>query len=382
MLKKPKILAMSTTKGGSGKSSSVINIARCIHKLYPDKKILVIDTDAQGNASQSVLLDEAEYYEHNLAQLFIGMMNGQEITIEDIIPCIYETSKVTTYIRDGEEVEEIEPYGFHILPCTIELQVLEAFGAYDENNQNTRKGIKKETVLSEIISMISRYIDYDYIMIDCPPNMGLFTYNALMAADYVLIPTGIGTFALRGIEYTMILTNQLAKHRNHKVECLGIISPLYNSKEGKKGLAANFTDEKIFYDFPFTEKFLTNIPFTIKAENTLIEGNLICETDKKVGKAYMDVAREFVWRLDNLDKLNEERMKKLTLMERIYKIMVYMGEMEVEDIPLGKTVDELNETDLDLENFSEEELLQEKERLLNEIKKLEDIRREAVFHGA
>lgn len=359
-MKNTKVIVFSDTKGGVGKTTSVINVAYSIPLVEKNATVLVIDTDAQANSTQTVLLDDDIYWEKNLADLFTKMSNGYKPTIEDIAQRIYRPVYLSTakeYIKEKKEWDYVsKPLGFDILPTCISMQILEMKKSMGKDNSK-RTGLEADLILKEIIDIIKTYFDYDYILIDCPPNMGTFVNNAMMASDYMMIPTGSGTYSLKGIEYTTILAEVLKSTRNHTIKMLGVFSTMY-----KKGLSSQYTDEKILLDFPTIDKFLTDIPNTVQVENTTIEGNIISITNKRIGACYKLLTKEMLWKINNFDKVLEERAARSKIITRINEIK--------------EILDDIYEGDINKETY--ENLIAEETELLGKIKELEDKRRKEV----
>lgn len=359
-MKNSKVIVFSDTKGGVGKTTSVINVAYSIPLVEKDATVLVIDTDAQANSTQTVLLDDDIYWEKNLADLFTKMSDGYKPTLEDIAQRIYRPVYLSTakeYIKEKKEWDYVsKPLGFDILPTCISMQILEMKKSMGKDNSK-RTGLDADLILKDIIDIIKTYLDYDYILIDCPPNMGTFVNNAMMASDYMMIPSGSGTYSLKGIEYTTILADVLKTTRNHPINILGVFSTMY-----KKGLSSQYTDEKILLDFPQIDKFLTDIPNTVQVENTTIEGNIISITNKRIGACYKLIAKEMIWKIKNFDKVLEERSKRDKIISRINEIKDMLDEMY----------------DGEFDNELHNKLISEETELMENIKKLEDERREEV----
>lgn len=352
-----KVIVFSDTKGGVGKTTSVINIAYAIPLIQEDAKVLVIDTDAQANSSQTVFLNESIYWDKNLSDLYKNMLKGYNPTLQDIIERIY----IPTYMTNKKEVDadtgELyyveKPYGFHILPTCILMQVLETQTLSSDDSPNMRTKLQADLILKDIITIIKENLDYDYILIDCPPNMGSFVINAMMAADYMMIPAGMGTYSIYGVDYTLMLADVLENTRAHKIKTLGVFSTAL-----KKGKASQYTHEQFILKFPQIEKFLTDIPYTVQVDNTTIEGGVISLTNKRIREGYKKIATEMIWKINNFDVLEEERQKRINLVD---------------------SLEEIEDTLIDEEEDSKIELLnQQKEKIKNEIETLVDYRKEKM----
>lgn len=187
-----KIIALANQKGGVGKTTTTINLAASLATL--EKKVLVIDADPQANASSGVGVD-----------------------IKDIECSIYECIINQTDIREAIYTTDIE--GLDIVPSHIDL-----VGAEIEmlNLDNREKVLKK--VLEPMKS------EYDYILIDCSPSLGLITINSLTAADSVVIPVQCEYFALEGISKLLNTIKIIKSKLNPELEIEGFLLTMYDSR--------------------------------------------------------------------------------------------------------------------------------------------------------
>lgn len=162
-----RIIAIANQKGGCGKTTTSINFSACLNFLQ--KSVLVVDLDSQGHATC-----------------------GLGIKAQKGIPTLYELLSPLCHKAPAfsQAIQEIQP-NFDVLPCYSSLNALEEEFGFLPNNHSR---------LRELFSRIKReYRDYDFAVLDCPPNLGVLTWNALNAADEILIPVEPSFFSLHGL---------------------------------------------------------------------------------------------------------------------------------------------------------------------------------------
>ena len=155
-------IAVANQKGGVGKTTTVVNLAACLGEQ--GKRVLVIDADAQGNTTSGLGLEKNKL-ENTLYNVLLGEIKAEE--------AVYKT------VADGVDVI---PSNMDLSGAEIELIAADG----------------REYIMKECISSMEK--NYDFVIIDCPPSLGLVTLNALTAADTVLVPVQCEYFALEGME--------------------------------------------------------------------------------------------------------------------------------------------------------------------------------------
>lgn len=203
-----KIISFLNIKGGVGKTTSTVNVAAELGNL--GYKVLVIDIDPQANASA-----------------YLGMSCRNEVSM-------YELLKG----EDHDYIRETVFKGVYVVPSNIKLIMSEA-----EILADTKRS--RETRLKKWINSLNE--DFDYILIDCPPSLGMLTINALTATDYILVPIKVDKFALDGFEYLISTIEETKREFNSNLKLLGLFVTMDKAtkinREIKNDLAATFKDK-------------------------------------------------------------------------------------------------------------------------------------------
>ncbi len=250
------IIAFSNQKGGVGKTTSAVNTAAALGNL--GKKVLLVDFDPQGNATSGVGISKKSVV-NSVYDLVIGRCSAKEAIID-------------TRFKN-----------LSVIPSHISLAGAE-FELVDENN--------RESKLREALATVSG--DYDYIIIDCPPSLGLLSINALAASTGVIIPMQCEYFALEGLSQLLLTIKQVKKLYNPELDITGIMITMYN---GRLNLTVQVMDELKKY---YADKlFRTTVVRNVKLSEAPSYGEPILYYDKysKGGLAYTEIAKEIIERI-------------------------------------------------------------------------------------
>lgn len=187
-----KIIAIANQKGGVGKTTTTVNLAASLGVL--EKKVLLIDADPQANASSGLGID-VESVEIGTYQLLEHSNTPQEVTITSSAPNV------------------------SVIPAHIDLVAIE-IELVDKDN--------REYMLKQALEKVKD--EYDYILIDCAPSLGLLTLNALTAADSVIIPIQCEYFALEGLGKLLNTIKSVQKIHNAELDIEGLLLTMYDSR--------------------------------------------------------------------------------------------------------------------------------------------------------
>lgn len=255
-----KVIAIVNQKGGVAKSTSCVNLG--IGLVKKGYKVLAIDFDPQGSLTESLGYQNPDELEITVATILHCEMNGLEL------PESYG-------ILHHEE-------GLDILPANIELSGVEV---------SLVNVMSREYVLKQFIKLISP--EYDYILIDNMPSLGMLTVNALAAADSVIIPVMAHYLPVKGLEQLMQTIYKVRKQINRKLQIDGILLTMVDRR-------TNFSKEiiELLHDNygEYIHIFETAIPFSIRAAETSAEGISIYKHDPKgrVAEAYKKLVEEVI----------------------------------------------------------------------------------------
>jgi len=246
------ITAIANQKGGVGKTTTTINLATALCSI--GKKVLIIDLDPQANASTGLGINEEDRKE-NIYDLLVSEKHKKESIKNTLIPTL------------------------DIIPATTDLAAAELEFV----------GLKeRESRLKNILNQIQ---EYDNIMIDCPPALGLLTINGLVASDSVIIPLQCEFFALEGLSSLMFTINSIQKSYNSKLEIEGVVLTMFDKRNSLSSLV-----EKDVRSHLGDMVYSTVIPRNVRISEAPSHGKpvLIYDVGCSGSKAYIDLAKEVI----------------------------------------------------------------------------------------
>ncbi|MET1037580.1 MAG: ParA family protein [Aeromicrobium sp.] len=250
------IIALCNQKGGVGKTTTTINLGAALVEL--GRKVLLVDFDPQGSMTVGLGVNA-----HELDQSIYHVLMDREIAVKDLI--------MPTAVE-----------GLDLVPSNIDLSAAE---------MRLVTEVGREQVLSRVLKPVRG--DYDVILIDCQPSLGLLTVNALTAADAVLIPLECEYFALRGVALLKDTIEKVRERSNDELEIIGLLGTRYDSRtlHGKEVLQ---TLVEGWGDLVFH----TVIRRTVKFSDSTVAGEPITEyaTNSPGAESYRQLAKEVLVR--------------------------------------------------------------------------------------
>ena len=250
-----RVIAVANQKGGVGKTTTTVNLGACLASL--GKKVLLVDMDAQGNAT-----------------------SGVGIRKPDVTKDIYDVLVNELPIDEATLITEHE--NLSIVPATLQL----AGAEIDLTSMMARESRLKGS-LAEVSSQ------YDYILIDCPPSLGHLTINSFTASDSILIPVQCEYYALEGLSQLLNTVRLVQKHFNPELEIEGVLLTMYDARTN---LGNEVVEEVRKY---FREKvYETIIPRNIRLSEAPSHGKPIIDYDPRSrgAEVYQALAKEVVSR--------------------------------------------------------------------------------------
>ena len=261
-----KIISVANQKGGVGKTTTTVNLSTILAKK--GKKVLLIDADPQGNATSGLGLEK------------------------DVEPSTYDILVNDTELEEAMQKTIIK--NLMICPANMNLAGAEV---------ELVSMMSREQRLKEKVDIIKG--EFDYILIDCPPSLGLITLNAFTASDSVLIPVQCEYFALEGLGQLLNTINLVKKHLNKSIKIEGALLTMYDIRTNLSNQVVK--EVKKYFE---NKVYKTVIPRNVRLSEAPSYGMPITEYDprSKGAKSYIKFAKEFL-------KINEEEKKAKHMQE-------------------------------------------------------------------
>ena len=247
-----KVISVANQKGGVGKTTTTVNLSTILAKK--GKKVLLIDTDPQGNATSG-----------------LGITKEVELSVYDVLVGDTEIN---------ETIQETAIKNLKVCPSNISLAGAEV---------QLVSMMSREQRLKAKLDIIKN--DYDYILIDCPPSLGLITLNAFTASDTVLIPVQCEYFALEGLGQLLNTVNLVKKHLNKNLEIEGALLTMYDARTNLSNQVVK--EVKKYFE---NKVYKTVIPRNVRLSEAPSYGMPITIYDprSKGAKAYEKFAKELL----------------------------------------------------------------------------------------
>jgi chromosome partitioning protein len=248
-----KVIAIANQKGGVGKTTTAVNLSSCL--AYKGKRVVIIDVDPQGNTTSGLGIDKKNITK-SIYEVIINEENIENALIKTMIDKLY-----------------ICPSNIRLVGAEVELVSV----------------ISRETRMKAAIDEIRD--KYDFILIDCPPSLGLLTLNALTAADTILVPIQCEYYALEGLSQLMNTVKLVQRHLNPTLDVEGVVLTMFDARTN---LSIQVVEDVKKY---FRNKvYRTVIPRNVRLSEAPSFGLpiILYDAKSKGAECYMDLAQEVI----------------------------------------------------------------------------------------
>lgn len=274
MSKKATVMAVVNQKGGTGKTMTCENLG--IGLAMEGKKVLLVDTDPQGSLTISLGNPVPEKLSPTLSDIMAKVISDQPIAENEGI------------IHHSEKID--------LMPANIELSGMEV---------SLVNAMSRETILKQYLETVKT--NYDFILLDCMPSLGMLTVNALAAADNVIIPVQAAYLPAKGLELLLQTISKVRRQINPKLKIEGILLTMVDSRTNYAKDISNLIRENYGGKI---KVYKTDIPRSVRAEEISAEGVSIFKHDPKgkVAEAYRVLSKEV---LNNAEKRRKHQLEQL-----------------------------------------------------------------------